>query len=95
MQIRESLPGFASSFAAALKRAPHGFRGGGNRVRTGDPELAKLVLCQLSYAPMPRRLSLTRPAVSKNTHAPKNTGNGVAFGIRPLLPKTRLIARSS
>ena len=25
--------------------------GGGNRVRTGDPELAKLVLCQLSYAP--------------------------------------------
>ncbi len=27
------------------------FLGGGNRVRTGDPELAKLVLCQLSYAP--------------------------------------------
>ena len=26
--------------------------GGGNRVRTGDPELAKLVLCQLSYAPI-------------------------------------------
>ena len=25
--------------------------GGGNRVRTGDPELAKLVLYQLSYAP--------------------------------------------
>ncbi len=25
---------------------------GGNRVRTGDPELAKLVLCQLSYAPV-------------------------------------------
>ena len=26
--------------------------GGGNRVRTGDPELAKLVLYQLSYAPV-------------------------------------------
>ena len=28
--------------------------GGGNRVRTGDPELAKLVLYQLSYTPSNR-----------------------------------------
>ena len=30
---------------------PRAATGGGNRVRTGDPELAKLVLSQLSYAP--------------------------------------------
>ena|GEM_PF-2876961 len=39
-------PPVTGSPAVALAKA-----GGGNRVRTGDPELAKLVLCQLSYAP--------------------------------------------
>ena len=38
-----------------LSYTPNSFQdeknGGGNRVRTGDPELAKLVLYQLSYAP--------------------------------------------
>ena len=44
---------------------------GGNRVRTGDPELAKLVLCQLSYAP-----AGYRPSSSQN-NSPFRTGSGV------------------
>jgi hypothetical protein len=42
-------------------RAKHG---GGNRVRTGGPELAKLVLYQLSYAPavVPRRRTMEATA---------------------------------
>ena len=39
-------PSFAGLPPEALAEA-----GGGNRVRTGDPKLAKLVLYQLSYAP--------------------------------------------
>ena len=39
-----------ASFGGALFRRRRR-KSGGNRVRTGDPELAKLVLCQLSYAP--------------------------------------------
>ncbi len=63
--------------------------GGGNRVRTGDPELAKLVLYQLSYAPSifaapaasdrhipaPWRIRRRRPSNQRN-HAFR-TGNGM------------------
>ena len=40
----EPAPAFHARISSSLA-------GGGNRVRTGDPELAKLVLYQLSYAP--------------------------------------------
>jgi hypothetical protein len=36
---------------AGLQSLNVGLNGGGDRGRTGDPQLAKLVLSQLSYAP--------------------------------------------
>ncbi len=68
--------------------------GGGNRVRTGDPELAKLVLYQLSYAPStfaapassdrlipaPWRIRRRRPSYKRN-HAFR-TGNGMTCATR-------------
>ena len=60
---------------ALAKRPPCGLgakAGGGNRVRTGDPELAKLVLCQLSYAPFYRVGDLRLPYT---TEAPTDLVN--------------------
>ncbi len=56
--------------------------GGGNRVRTGDPKLAKLVLCQLSYAPALRRQHSHRPinrsVLPSMTYDPLRIRNGAA-----------------
>lgn len=41
--------------------------GGGDRIRTRDPQLAKLVLYQLSYAPNVRKAQCGRPDDSDNT----------------------------
>ena len=49
-EIRNRLEFRISNFEFPARSAG----GGGNRARTGDPELAKLVLYQLSYAPRPQ-----------------------------------------
>ncbi len=48
---------------AGARAAPDG---GGNRVRTGDPKLAKLVLFQLSYAPTRRAGRPPGPAFARS-----------------------------
>ena len=45
-------PGTSSLSGTRSNQLSYTPKSGGNRVRTGDPELAKLVLCQLSYAPI-------------------------------------------
>ena len=46
-------PGTSSLSGTRSNQLSYTPKSGGNRVRTGDPELAKLVLYQLSYAPRP------------------------------------------
>ena len=63
-----------SSLASLVAKA-----GGGNRVRTGDPELAKLVLYQLSYAPAQSPINALIYKYAKILRS----GNGVTQ-IRPM-----------
>ena len=52
--------------------------GGGNRARTGGPELAKLVLYQLSYAPLPVSTQAESPmAAHLRNNLPTNFDAGV------------------
>ena len=45
-------PGTSSLSGTRSNQLSYTPKSGGNRVRTGGPELAKLVLYQLSYAPI-------------------------------------------
>ena len=45
------MPGFVPLRGAMPWHFPRAENGGGSRSRTGDIQLAKLALCQLSYAP--------------------------------------------
>ena len=71
----------ADSFQSEIDNPHRKFLGGGNRVRTGDPELAKLVLCQLSYAPIRPPATLynvhftNQPSPNDNHH--RRNGSGV------------------
>ena len=49
--------GFTAIQVDEPRHQHHGDRGGGDRVRTDDPLLAKQVLSQLSYAPWNSRLA--------------------------------------
>jgi hypothetical protein len=57
IRAKPSRPAFeappSTAWQPSLSASLRAKAGGGNRVRTGDPKLAKLVLYQLSYAPSP------------------------------------------
>ena len=71
------------SYTPALPEPPARTRcGGGSRIRTGDIQLAKLALCQLSYAPGTGRLS--RRALKRFRGPHRRGPEGVRADIQPV-----------
>ena len=58
--------------------------GGGDRVRTRDPQLAKLVLYQLSYAPNPGKRKTGKAFVNARMDDPRRTKMVHPSGFEPL-----------